>query len=152
MIQIGGVYTTFCQEKGILLRKYRDRNWRCIAILFKSIGVRGRSDSPDQSWLDIFQSQLRNSVSIEIVSPSVLLSGHSWCTEMGSIEKFNPRSPRSIFSDAAFLLTAGSFLHTVELTVVFGSFFAYNWSFFIPTIGVFSLTDRAFLLTVGKCF
>ena len=38
MIQIGGVYATFCQEEGILL--YRDRNGRCIAILFKSIGVR----------------------------------------------------------------------------------------------------------------
>ena len=47
VIQIGGVYTTFCQEEGILLQKYRDRNGRCIAILFKSIGVRARSDSPD---------------------------------------------------------------------------------------------------------
>ena len=47
VIQIGGVYTTFCQEEGILLQKYRDRNGRCIAILFKSIGVRGRCDSPD---------------------------------------------------------------------------------------------------------
>ena len=42
MIQIGGVYTTFCQEEGILLQKYRDRNGRCIAIRFKSIGVRGQ--------------------------------------------------------------------------------------------------------------
>ena len=42
VIQIGGVYTTFCQEEGILLQKYADRNGRCIAILFKSIGVRGR--------------------------------------------------------------------------------------------------------------
>ena len=47
MIQIGGVYTNFCSEEGILLQKYRDRNGRCIAILFKSIGVRGRFDSPD---------------------------------------------------------------------------------------------------------
>ena len=47
MIQIGGVYTTFCQEEGILLQKYRDRNGTCIAILFKSIGVRGRFDSPE---------------------------------------------------------------------------------------------------------
>ena len=28
--------------EGILLQKYADRNGRCIAILFKSIGVRGR--------------------------------------------------------------------------------------------------------------
>ena len=34
-IQIGGVYTTFCQEESILLQKYRDRNGTCIAILFK---------------------------------------------------------------------------------------------------------------------
>ena len=26
MIEIGGVYTTFCQEEGMLLQKYRDRN------------------------------------------------------------------------------------------------------------------------------
>ena len=47
VIQNGGMYTTFCQEEGILLQKYKDRNGRCIAILFRSIGVRGRSDSPD---------------------------------------------------------------------------------------------------------
>ena len=45
VIQIG-VYTTFCQEEGILLQKYRDRYGRCIAILFTSIRVRGRLDSP----------------------------------------------------------------------------------------------------------
>ena len=44
MIHIGGVYTTFCQEEGILLQKHRDRNGKCIAILFKSIGVRGRRE------------------------------------------------------------------------------------------------------------
>ena len=47
MIQIGAVYTIFCQEEGILLQNYRDRNGRCIAILFKSIGVRRRFDSPE---------------------------------------------------------------------------------------------------------
>ena len=46
MIQIGGVFTALCQKEGILLPKYRDRNGRCIAILFKSIGVRHRFDSP----------------------------------------------------------------------------------------------------------
>ena len=48
MIQIGGVYTTFCQEEGILLQKHRDTNGRCITILFKCIGVRGRFDSPER--------------------------------------------------------------------------------------------------------
>ena len=33
VIQIGGVYTTFCQKEGILLQKYRTRNGRRIAIL-----------------------------------------------------------------------------------------------------------------------
>ena len=47
MIQIGGGHTTLCQEEGKLLQKYRDRNERCIAILFKSIGVRGRFDFPE---------------------------------------------------------------------------------------------------------
>ena len=46
MIQIGDVHTTFCQEEGILLQKHRDRNGRCIAILSKSIGVRGQFDLP----------------------------------------------------------------------------------------------------------
>ena len=59
MIQIGGVHTTFCQEEGILLQKYRDRNGRCIAILFKSIGVRGRLDSPDALVLSGFKGALR---------------------------------------------------------------------------------------------
>ena len=59
-----GVYTTFCQEEGILLQKYRDRNGRCIAILFKSIGVWGRFDSPDvghgSSGLLLLQGQCSN--------------------------------------------------------------------------------------------
>ena len=38
MIQIGGVYTAFCQEDGILLQKHHDRNGRCIAILSRVSG------------------------------------------------------------------------------------------------------------------
>ena len=62
MIQIGGVYTTLCQEKGIFLQKYRDKNGRCIATLFKSIGVRGQCDfpgfsiilrHPDESYISV---------------------------------------------------------------------------------------------------
>ena len=34
-MQIGGVYSTFYQGEGILLQTYRDRNGKCIAILFK---------------------------------------------------------------------------------------------------------------------
>ena len=37
VIQIGGVCTTFCQEGGILLQKYRDRDGRRIAILYESM-------------------------------------------------------------------------------------------------------------------
>ena len=32
----------------MLLQKFRDRNERCIAILFKSIRVRCRFDSPER--------------------------------------------------------------------------------------------------------
>ena len=39
--------TFLLQQEGTLLQKYRNRNWRCMAILFKSIGVRGRFDSPE---------------------------------------------------------------------------------------------------------
>ena len=41
MIQIGGVYTTFCQEEGILLQKYHDRNGRCTAILLQNYWGQG---------------------------------------------------------------------------------------------------------------
>ena len=58
MIQIGGGYTTFCQEEGIpFAKKYRDRNGRCIAILFESIGVRGRLDPPDNLKFLLFQTE-----------------------------------------------------------------------------------------------
>ena len=40
MIRIGDVYTTCCQLESILLQKYRDRNGRCITILFENTGVR----------------------------------------------------------------------------------------------------------------
>ena len=38
-MQIGGVYTTFCQEGGHTLQKYRDRNESCMATLFKVSGL-----------------------------------------------------------------------------------------------------------------
>ena len=47
MIQIGCVYTTFCQEGGILLQKYAiEMGYR--DAFHKSIGVRGRFDSPER--------------------------------------------------------------------------------------------------------
>ena len=64
MIQIGGAYTTFCQREGILLQKYRNRNGRCIAILFKSIGVRGRFDSPDYHLL---RSRVETMTAISVI-------------------------------------------------------------------------------------
>ena len=53
MIQVG-VCTTFCQEDGMLLQKYRDRNERCIAILHNNIGVGGRFDSPEDMVSQVF--------------------------------------------------------------------------------------------------
>ena len=53
MIQIGGIdiYIYICQEEGIFLQEHRDRHGRCIAILFKTIGVGGRFDPRDQEKL-----------------------------------------------------------------------------------------------------
>ena len=48
-----GVYSTFCQEEGMLLQKYCDGSGWCIAILFTSIRVRGQCDSPE-FWLSCF--------------------------------------------------------------------------------------------------
>ena len=36
----------FKEGEGMLSQKHRERNGRCTAILFTSIGVRGRFDSP----------------------------------------------------------------------------------------------------------
>ena len=62
VIQIGGVYTTSCLKKGTLLQKYRDRNGRCIAILLKSIRVRGRFDSPDIRLVPYYPGDTRPQV------------------------------------------------------------------------------------------
>ena len=49
VIQLGGIYTHFCQEEGILLQKYHNRSGSRIAILFhRSIEFRGRFESPDE--------------------------------------------------------------------------------------------------------
>ena len=50
MIQIGGVYTTFCQEEGIFLQKSIAIEMGGVSrFLFKSIRVGGRFDSPEKS-------------------------------------------------------------------------------------------------------
>ena len=41
VIQIGGVYTTFCQEEGILLQKYRDRKWEVYRDTFQKYQGQG---------------------------------------------------------------------------------------------------------------
>ena len=47
-MQLWGVYILLSAKRGACFCKdYHNRNGRCIAILFKSIGVRGRFDSPD---------------------------------------------------------------------------------------------------------
>ena len=80
VIQIDGVYTTFCQKEGILLQKYRDRNGRCIAILFRSIRVRGRFDSSDElclwSLFPVFgKTLLPSNLALLFPLPNV---GHLW--------------------------------------------------------------------------
>ena len=87
MIQIGGVYTTLCQEKGILLQKYRDRNGRCIAILFKSIGVRGRCDSPDSSRTNINNAPQIRSAEHLAIKKSGLVLRDSLCLHQRAAKK-----------------------------------------------------------------
>ena len=47
VIQIGGVYTTFCHREGILWQKYAIEMGGVSRYFFTCIGVRGRFDSPD---------------------------------------------------------------------------------------------------------
>ena len=53
-LHMGCVDGTSNQEKDILLPKYRDRNGRCITILFKNVGVRGRRSSPEKNEHELF--------------------------------------------------------------------------------------------------
>ena len=62
---------SFCQEGGILLQKYRDRNGSCATILFKGMGVRGRFDSPDLKKLQ-YSSNLCHS------TPPICNAVSSW--------------------------------------------------------------------------
>ena len=47
VIQIGGVYTTFCHREGIHLQKYAIEMGGVSRFFFTCIGVRGRLDSPE---------------------------------------------------------------------------------------------------------
>ena len=63
MMQIG-VRTTSCQEEGILLQKHRDKNVRCIAIFFNSVGSGvDLTLFPDQCryYLEVPSAQLEKS-------------------------------------------------------------------------------------------
>ena len=48
MIRIGGVYTTFCQEKGDTLQKYRDRNGVAIGVAIYRMGNRPDAKIPEK--------------------------------------------------------------------------------------------------------
>ena len=60
MIQIGDVYTTFCQREGIHLQKYAIEMGGVSRYFFTCIGVRGRCDSPKKS-IDLSESSHYNS-------------------------------------------------------------------------------------------
>ena len=63
MIQIGGVYTIFCQAEGILLQKYRDTNARSIAKLFKSTSLTSSLLISEDFWLFlVFSSHLSEDI------------------------------------------------------------------------------------------
>ena len=53
------------------MQKYRDRNGSCIAILFKSIGVRGRFDSSDHfaAWKKVRRTAKLSEIASTSVPP-----------------------------------------------------------------------------------
>ena len=53
--------------------KDRNRNGRCIAILFKNIGVRGQCDSPDRMLLIVLLDQVERLH--QMVMEGVVVSG-----------------------------------------------------------------------------
>ena len=66
VIQIGGVYTTFCQEEGILLQKYAIEMGGVSRYFFTCIGVRGRfvrkleeAVAVQNSLLEMFSGKFR---------------------------------------------------------------------------------------------
>ena len=86
MIQIGGVYTTFCQEEGILFAKVCHRNGRCIAILFKSIGVRGVALTLLKRFASEFQPpNLKQKAANEALRRNSLANANGFASEMAKI-------------------------------------------------------------------
>ena len=59
MIQTAGACRAFCQEEGMLLQKHCDRDGRCIALHFKSIGAQGWIDSSQYLGSSLFCGFLR---------------------------------------------------------------------------------------------
>ena len=70
VIQIGGVYTTFWQEEEKLLQEYRDRNGRCIAILFKK--YRGVDSTPPSACMCVYIYAQRQSPPKELETGETL--------------------------------------------------------------------------------
>ena len=63
--------------------------------------LRPKKFNPDrkfQSWLEIFNPDRKFQSRSKISIPVFLFTGHSWCTEKGSIEKFQSPIDRSKFS------------------------------------------------------
>ena len=77
VIQICGVYATFCQDEGILLQKYRDRNGSCIAILFRSIGSGVDVTLPNISPANRFMKSRRVS-NAALANAALVLSSQNW--------------------------------------------------------------------------
>ena len=143
VIQICGVYTTFCQEEGILLQKYRDRNGRCIAILFQVSG----QVSIGLSWLWARVWSL-SSWDFETQRPSVLLSKPSLevgcvqpaCLQQEAVDTAPVDPLITWFSSAASLMGSGPSLRGL-LTRLFR-----------PTCPLQTVSCWRFRLLVSVCF
>ena len=113
------------------MQKCRDRNGRCIAILFRSIGVRGRCDSPESG-------SCRETLSLKNDQKLVLKPPRIPSTTLG-VQLFRLQLEASCSAVELFYLQ----LTILAFLLTAGAFFTYNFSFL--------LTVGAFLLTMGKC-
>ena len=111
--KISGAYNTFCKEGGILLQKCRDRNGRCIAILFKKYWGQG---SIWLSWRKLILLAARFCIcNWQLIAPRK----NSGCSSFAYSWKLPAYSWASLLA-----VVSGSYF------TYNSSFFAYSWSFF----------------------
>ena len=163
----------FLPRGGHTFAKYRDRNGRCIAILFKSIGVRGRRDSPEfpkkNSVLGQFSSRPPRPIPLKsanlifiVVSQSLTcLQLEASCFQLMGHRFLYPVRVlgRVVFSPYGYqtaaptldenLASVGPGFRDAAFLLTVGSFLLTVELFYLQlTISAFLLTVGSFLLTV----